>query len=384
MKREQAENLFAAIGEIDEEMIIEAEVNKAVLVTKRKPFSNLKAWSTVGTAAAILIFGVWLVGNRAAEDLLEPPFANTVAVPESMPESDVAMDNVSSFDRWIGDFWLELTAEQIAAVFPLVEFDMRAMAAYYRNGDLFEVTATFINDHWLWYELRVGYGPQHPCCVMIGGEVPAIIEIDGVEVTIYQGSATFMLGEIGYLVSTSHPNHREIISQLIAGGPADLSVLANPEIPEMWSLELTFEEAQNYPIFGSYVPHYSPAGFDSQWHIRHVRQGQNDLHLSWRMESHQWGSRDISWSIQKIENQDMTYIHRYWQPLRLEELSLAAIQARTYYHEWEANEFMGTSDGSMWIINFSIYFEYIWIDIHMHAVTAEEAWQMVQSMPIFE
>jgi len=291
-------------------------------------------------------------------------------------------------DRWVGDFHHQLTDEQIEAIFSNVEWEINAIASYYQNGELVELEATFQPPNsYRELTVRVAERELYPWCGFLESVEPIILDIQGVEVLFHPGYARFILDGVDYIMRL----HREsfengqlsemeeaLINQIISGAPADLSILADPEIPEIWTAELTFEEALNDPEFGRYLPQVVPTGFDFESAWRSVNQFDNNLGVSWRYDD----LIGIWWMAVNTEHWDMDFMWRYNQPFLPEELTFEVIEQLARYIDWED---IGTkADGSAWLIYFNIYHNEILVQVHMTGVTPYEAWEMVQSMEIME
>ena len=254
MKREKAEKLFDLLGGIDDEIIAEADVaveNKPSQIVPFKQKRNLMHLTTIAASIMFLAVSIWGFNQLGPQN--DGDSSNMVM--EVTPELDLddgdfgvagdvgedeGLDGSSSFDRWIGDFSHQLTDEQIAAVFPGFDFPVMGVAHYWRDGTLSEVFAHIYTGgaDGTSKRISIARGALHPCCSFYS-EDPVYLEIYGVEVIIEHRAARFMLDDVGYIMylhyfsGTLSQIDEEIISQLILGGPADLSVLENPEIPEM-------------------------------------------------------------------------------------------------------------------------------------------------------
>ena len=118
-----------------------------------------------------------------------------------------------------------------------------------------------------------------------------------------------MLGNIEYRVELSGfhvetDKITEVVNQIIVGGAADLSVLADPEIPELRNEKLTLDEALNDPDFGSFIPDI-PSRFDFDGANRFLNQDSNNLFITWSS----YPTFDvINWNISKANNRDRELI----------------------------------------------------------------------------
>jgi len=307
MKREKAERLFNLLGEIDDQIIAEAEVveNKSSQILPFKQKRNMTQAVTIAASIAFLVVSVWGFGqlgmrNDADSDwnagnmAIESPESDSgvegiiVGEAEEADETEEAewSDSFSFFDRLVGDFSHPLTDEQIASVFPGLDSPVVGKANYWRDGALSGVSAHIYMVDDIWIRISIAQGELHPCCSFHSGG-PVYLEIYGVEVIVEHGAARFMLYDVGYVMYINNFSDalsqmdEAIISQLILGGPADLSVLENPEIPEIWTESRTLEEARLDPDFGDFVPVDAPYPFQFQRGNRSVNQNWNGMSLSW-------------------------------------------------------------------------------------------------------
>ena len=128
------------------------------------------------------------------------------------------------------DFVHQLTEEELYAVLPNLDVDLMvsliAEALFY-DGNLVvvEVLAETVTGEWIDIQIAVDEIELIRELMYLPDE-SQVRYIHGIAVTIYEfyeyGAASFMLDDITYYVEFSD---EDIISQIILGGPADLSVL---------------------------------------------------------------------------------------------------------------------------------------------------------------
>ncbi|MCL2378470.1 MAG: hypothetical protein FWC77_05005 [Defluviitaleaceae bacterium] len=211
----------------------------------------------------------------------------------------------------------ELTAQQFQAVFPNIDPAFTATAIYCPEGVLLEVSASkFFNySHSTHIMLDTCESTHEETKSRILWQPYSNIEtsyMHGVLVTTLSADhtgihvAVFMLDNIGYIVThTVAPDDAQgytqlsaVVNALILGGPADLSVLADPEIPELRNDHITLAEARQDPDFGHFVPANIPPGMNLGIANRWICQDSDFLLLSWDGSTH----THLRWMIRKAEN----------------------------------------------------------------------------------
>ena len=213
MRRENAKKLFSLIGEIDDEIIVEVDG----FVGKMPKVIDFKARRMVYLAAtaasiAFLVVGVGLLNQFGMEsDELQ---SNDLAVESEMMEefsADIAVEYV-----------VDLTEYQINAILPTLNFNLEARSFFFHDGNLFEIEA--VNNE-LGINIRIAENEILHTQMHVDIE-STVRDVHGVEVTFYENrAASFVLADIAYYVSFLDEG---IISQIILGGPADLSNISIP------------------------------------------------------------------------------------------------------------------------------------------------------------
>jgi hypothetical protein len=281
-----------------------------------------------------------------------------------------------------------------------------AHAVYHRDGTLFEVRA-YVNDHL--FSIHVAEERILRTSLIMIDEPIVMSMIHGVEVAAhYTGNhheASFMLGSAAYLIQVFDGGGyqiqlmTEIVNRLILGGPADLSVLADPEIPELRDEWFTLEEAYGDPEFGRYlpIPLNLPPRFQFESAHRFMNQQQNGLMVHWN-NSHLRGLDYLHWNIQEVSDwhlerlvapeetakYDMSLYPIPWMDsmpedirefavnpvFRMEELTLEVIRMRT---QWVDG---GRGDTPGYRMQFSVLLGDIVIELHANGLTPEEVWSL--------
>ena len=312
----------------------------------------------------------------------------------------------ASIDRRVSFFHDVVTGEQMGAVFPGLNLPLTVRALYLDDGSLIEVSA-FEPESGV--TIRLAEGSLVHTMLFYFDEPPQVSYVHGVPVTAAMSGdddfafymADFMLGNIDYRVEMSGARADadrivEIVNQLILGGPADLSVLADPVIPELRNEELTLAQAQDDPDFGAFLPVSVPSDFlfDHAWRV--INQDFNGLFAFWHIGH---ASMDaIRWQVSKPTEHDLARIVSVddrekfdlslypipWMdsvpqelmdfvtnPVFLsDELTLEAVQARVLLD--------GRRDGAQ--MNFSVLYDDVIINLDVSGMTPEQVWEMLSQL----
>ncbi|MCL2215680.1 MAG: hypothetical protein FWB91_01540 [Defluviitaleaceae bacterium] len=224
------------------------------------------------------------------------------------------------------DFMHELTDEQFKAIFPTLDpsrfvanatywitfMEMTEVSAFDPNGQAFIRLV----------ENRV------PQCYLIPDEETYISYVHGAKVTatihrrydfinnelvpVYAVRANFILENIAYIITYLDANQEtakerltELVNQIIAGGAADLSAVADPVVPELRNEALTFEQARLDADFGAYMPTNIPPGFSFDSARRTLNQWDNSLRMNW----HSYPTFDnIFWTVAEPHEHELERI----------------------------------------------------------------------------
>jgi hypothetical protein len=305
-------------------------------------------------------------------------------------------------------FFYDLTDAQHDAVFPDLYMILRAQAHYQPDGTLRQVTA-YVGDHK--FIVQAAEGAVARTLLIWHNNPPVVSMVHGTEVTAnYTGNyheAEFMLGDIAYLIVLYDGGEyqvelmEEIVNRLVLGGPADLSVLADPVIPELRNDLLTIEEAYADPGFGAYLPPRSsiPPQFLFESAHRYLTQQQNGLLVHWnnghlgRYDNIRWQIEDVTdWHRERLvspeerEKYDMALYpipwmdsmpEEIWQVamnpvFRAEDLTLDILLARTQVYGGRE------AAGGQTVIMFGILFDDgIAVEIHTTGISPELLWEML-------
>ena len=331
------------------------------------------------------------------------------------------MISTPSADRAFIAFFHELTDRQMQAVFPNLGPGFSAQALYMPDGSLIEVDAHAIDDndrHWL--RIRVAEDAIVHTVLFMQEDEPLVSYVHGVEVTAAVFGADefgfmtvdFMLDNIAYHVTIHGITEAgktlitEVVNQLILGGPADLSVLADPVIPELRNEMLTLEEARRDPDFGGFLPANIPdrLGFDmaNRW----IDQHSNNLFTAWLTTDDSFSNEYVRWIVSKeawyhadrfVSADDTHKFDRslfqppyaetvpdeFWQihmnPIfRAEEFTFEVLQMRALWDDRQDRRLGDTTP--TWQINFGVLYGDIVVDVSTRGLTPKEVWEMLQPL----
>ena len=264
MKRERAESLFNLLGEIDDEIIAEAEVveKKPAKVVQLGQKKGIGHFATIAACIAFLLVCIW--GISGLFGMGDDYWAN-----DSADDGDVALEMIQvaeeedsdwdddvaeaewdeDGDDWVGDVaddWEDpadeleeiadrlvdyihhLTDEQLEAVFPGLEYEVSAVAYFLNDGTLIEVEGFVQLPTGDELRIRVAEDEiQHT--VIVIPETFSRFTLNDVEVEVSDHeSASFMVDNIAYYMDFFD---EDVVNQIILGGGADLSVLSGVVVP---------------------------------------------------------------------------------------------------------------------------------------------------------
>ena len=382
----------------------------------------------VGAVACLvlLLFGVWAVpnlfNNRTPDniEIITPPL---VLHPLIFNE----VDSIMSVSMIIpnGYFEYELTDEQLKAVFPNLDLALIATAHYRNDGSLWFVSANEYEwdgarRRFTWTTIHLGYEGNVPdSTFLFPRENPIISEVHGVLVTAFvyginddNFRADFMLNGITYRIETSDilainagiekrngmERLTQLVNKIIVGDSSDLSILANPTIPELRNDRLTLYEAQLEPNFSTFLPQNIPPDFTFEGANRLVNTRNNSLFASWsnRLDVISWHIRtplesdllnivsvndrekfDVSlYTIPWFGSVPIEYHYYFQSPVFLSnEFTLDVIKARTRWVDsgrggvaprWETTQF-------------GVLFGDVLVEVNVTGVSPEEIWEMFQN-----
>ena len=351
-------------------------------------------------------------------------------------------------------FHFSITDEQFNQVFPTLEMTAHewnwATVYYHLDGTIAEVSTRIqlSNDSAHWLEVRVGFGGTPMVNSEYGFARDTVFEysdIHGVLVNaimirndwdgMFSFDTSFVMNGRHYRVrfrdyeESGKNRMTETVIGLIETNGAGFVILENPVIPEMWSYELTFDEARQDPTFSAFVPTAIPDDFVFQSGFRSFREyaNENILSLWWDIPSDKaelyeiyiqwinerttdtpvfafdeifWMNGRVSWWISPIHEHDFASIRSVnegprapgEQPIFLaEEVTLELIQS----HEWvqqsfpqgadwyegedEANVFLPLSTSS---VHIRVLFDDVLINIHAESrnMMSEIIFEMLTSL----
>ena len=321
-------------------------------------------------------------------------------------------------DRSRIGFAHRLTVEQMHAVFPGIEPGLTAYALYMADGSLIEAQIDTMEDNARRrLQIRAAEGQIGHSMLFMHEDEPIVSYVYGVEVTatIFGSedfallTADFMLDNIAYHVSihdsieSGTARLTEIVNQLILGGAADLSVLADPVIPELRNDMLTLEEAQRDPDFGVFLPAYVPDRFSFDMANRWIDQQSNNLFTTWMNSENRYSNEYIRWIVSKeawyhaerfVSAGDTHKFDRslfqppyadtvpeefwqiHWNPIFLaEEFTFEVLQMRALWDDREDRRLGDTTP--TWLINFGVLYGDVVVDVSTRGMTPEEVWEML-------
>ncbi|MFA5537052.1 MAG: hypothetical protein WDA53_07775 [Bacillota bacterium] len=313
-------DLLNGLGYVDDCLIREAEEPRP-----KKSSTRFALSVAVGFAVIIAAFLIWSnfpnnlpisLGNKL------PPIA-TSEDPHFSEDYKLYFNNAGSqVVRNInieGHFWEELTSMQIRRLFPGTagKYQTSGTVNYsYQSGSvsIFNVEARF-DAGGKDIKITIAPGEVIKCYLIEGEPIPSEIEDVKIEAGIFitnrnsKGQrnyiyyADFKIDDVAYSVEYIGKKGDEgfftsIIADIVLGGKADLSVLANPTVPLLRGDRLTEKEAYAEQDFGAYLPKV-PGDYSFNDAVRFINQESNYLLLSWSK-----GYADIRIIASELKDQD--------------------------------------------------------------------------------
>jgi len=408
---------------------------------------HIYVFAGIAACMALLVFGFWTVSNlrnypgsnngvngvhegyvihepsepvqNGDKEIVSPPLvlhALTFNVVESVMSARMMIPD--------GYFDYNLTDEQLTMVFPNLDLDLYATAHYRNDGTLWFVTASEYEwngarRNFTWTTISLGNeGIMPDSTLLFPEDSPIISDVHGVLVTAFvfgmndeHFRADFALNGITYRIETSDiPAIRsddgerngmerltELVNKIIVNDAADLSVLADPVIPELRNEGLTLAEARLEADFGAFLPHNIPAGFTFESAHRLVNTRDNSLFTSWSS-----GFDFISWHVRTPLESDLWDVvsvndrekfdvslyttpwfgsvppefHYYFQsPVFLaEEFTLDVVTARTRFVDSGRRDIVPRWETAQ----FGVLFGDVLVVVNMTGISPEEIWEMFQ------
>jgi len=220
-------------------------------------------------------------------------------------------------------------------------------------------------------------------------------------IELYKFTATFPLNGIIYNITLyddpSSIEYNECLEMLVNeiiltsvrdGMTADLSVLDNPEVPELRDERLSLEQAYADPDFGAYIPKSFPEGLAVDYAWRFISQTRNSLSIYGKpnginigvwtiLEPTEYHFANLV-SLEEREKYDVslypapgwafTVPDEFWQvfqfPIfRAEDMSLDTVMTRVH----EGN-----------VQGFGVFIDDAVVEICSYFVTPEQAWEMLE------
>ena len=281
-------------------------------------------------ATTLLMLMMVLVGcNANNHDEIDTLFFNTTQ-----------SSSTFNLDRAVG-FSIELTNEQLNAVFPSIRLPLIANALYMNDGTLIEVTAI---EYEQFTRIRLSEDKLIHTQITVHENPPQISYINGIAVTAFISDgdgynvsfqADFVLGGITYHIDffgerkSGKLRMDELVRQIILSEPADLHVLSNPIILENFSHELSISEAYLDPKFGAFVPTYISECFTDI----SVTRYRHDNRYALRLEMEFYPLGNMTWHISKAT------AHEFSRIVSVGEWEIPDLQ----FPSQEATEFFNTT-----------------------------------------
>ncbi|MCL2404989.1 MAG: hypothetical protein FWC92_05520 [Defluviitaleaceae bacterium] len=367
--------------------------------------------------------------NRAGEDETGTPIppreereqdlTNQPGEPSGISPNNLEPISPRYFSDDGGDTWREvmifsheLTHDQFIHVFPSLDAKYTGRAVYSHDGTLLEVHAQYVNTHGQYINIQVN-SCEYAYSVTTGRTNwmldidTQVVDMHGVPVTILAHdtagfyNAVFVLDGIGYLVSifgmpdNMHYLAQEVITSLILGGAADLTVLANPEIPLLRNDHITLEEASHDPDFGMYMPHNIPAdmtiGLVNRWICQNSDfllawwDGNPNSHLRWMIRRAGFHHRENlldAHDIEFLERRQSLPVFDGESHRARRAFSIPAISAQDLTLEvletlavWIDGHM--SVDTGWYIFSLVIMYDDIVIEINASGLTAQQIWDML-------
>jgi hypothetical protein len=281
----KGEKLFAALGNVDDRFIEEAAYPDGAVTTqtqtrarraqRRRYFTLLAPVAACALLAAVILLPKWqnptVGGGGQSVGGDNPDFgyrpSEGVTVPPRQPTPTLIMNTATSVSAAAAQypedhFNLDLSEEQLAAVFPGLNLTLGAGVHYSGDGSVVFVTAletlkpgrtdlpVQFKDAYYYTVITLGRGGiAVEDCVVYDAD-PKITVVDGVEVTAFRFDgrendgvaffqAEFTTNGVAYRVELHDSDDgedgarrlTEIVCAVIRSAPAELSALENPEPP---------------------------------------------------------------------------------------------------------------------------------------------------------
>ena len=398
-------------------------------------------YASLTACAVILLTGVWLLPGLWANNNIGLTSNGTepndpAPAPHELTFNPMPMEIAGGSRIMAPNFSHELTDEQFGAVFPTLGPTFTATASYWlqptdiiwwtqpidRVIDLIppdpQITQAEVSaydcggrariqlalgqifDGYLLMERELRSSYVH------GVKVVATIDnryfdIDDELARMYYVRADFILDGVAYRVSYHDANQEaaksrvtQLVNQLVSGGPADWSVVADPAVPELRDEVMPLEYARHDPDFGGYLPVNIPAGLSFEHARRSLNQQDNSLFVLWsgRQSTISWTARTPTEddlrrivSVDEREKYDMSlysiplfdsvpahlweYVHN---PIFLaEDMTLDVVRARAF------DVSRPGAGAPEWSIDFSVLYSEVLVSVHSRGATPEQIWDML-------
>jgi len=404
-------------------------------------------FAAVVAYVAVLLLGVWAINNRM---FANPQNCGVLSgYTTHVPNGPVQTNPVQNEDNTVnlvfarltfngvettmsasmlipdGYFDHDITEAQLHAVLPNQDMALAAVANYRCDGTLWFVAAS--EYEWVgtrrrftWTTIHLGYeGVLPDSTLLFPTDTPIISDVHGVQVTAFVYGvhdeyfrADFVLDGVAYRVETSDmlaiyvdvgerdgmERLTRLVNEIILHGVGDLSVLANPIIPELRNDRLTMDEARLEDVFGAFIPHDIPYGFTPQHINRLVNTRMDSLFVVWGS-----GMETISWNVRiPLESDFLSVVsvvdrekydvslytipwfdsvpaefHYYFQSpvFHAEELSLDVIESRTRLADGR-----GDTAPRFETSQFAVLFGDVIVEVSMSGIAPDIVWELFQEV----
>lgn len=314
-------DILTGLGNIDESFIEEAVSEKTSRNNKTIKWAAPMAacFAVVVLLAALSQNGDGALQIHSGENKSSPTGVETVTGYSLRLNQAAAM----SANRVMiqGHFWKELSAEQTAAVLPVVSGKYAVTGTVHYSSTANRAALEYVDasaeiDESISGTIRISPRKAEFGCYIIDGE-PILSEIEGVTVNAglyimdgnnqgekeYSYYADFKMDGIFYHAELTSENKRvddvftAFVADVILGGKADLSVFDNPEIPKIIEKVLTENEAHNEADFGKYL-FAIPNDYAFNGAHRLLNQSHDFLLASWSK-----GYDDVRITVSKLNEE---------------------------------------------------------------------------------
>lgn len=308
-----ANDLLQGLTFVDEKMINDAERTRA-----KKPAVKFLLPIAASLAIVITASSVW---TNYRHNL--PVSPNDIPPPAIGDENNYTLNFNEASGQMEADiyieshFWEALTQQQAKKTLPKIaeKYSISGLVHYSFANEKVSFHSVDARFNVGEKDVKITIAPNDVAkCYVIDGE-PALSEIEGVAIEAglfvtdknsrgeqnYIYYADFKIDGVAYYAEYSGEKGDEkfftsVVADIVLGGKSDLSVFANPIVPELRDDELTEKEAYSEADFGAYLPKISN-NFEFNGANRFINQDSNYLTASWSQ-----GYNDAWVTVSKLED----------------------------------------------------------------------------------